>query len=352
MNWLDSTREDTLTFEMVSPFSYDSMGMLDGVILDGSSLTYGYYTDSRVSGTLNVVDSNYIDNTLIRITHHVQADDYAKVLGTFFVTSDDLSYEHGVYSGSLELHSMIQALSDDIHRDCFTIANGTYASTVIKSLVGYEGLQLNLTSCPDHRYSDAKVYDYGENVLTTVFDQCDLMGARLDVDGYGTIQVNKYAEPSAQTPMFDFDFSSPQSVIAGSVSVSSDRFTTINGTGIHFKGKNANGNDAEYFATADVSSASPASFGRRGRRVIKTYNVTDMQPPTQKQAQNLANRYLDENDDEALEYSFTGFYIGDLTEGSVVRFSLDGQTWRKCLVKSMDVSLSPGMPTKYTLKAV
>lgn len=354
MDWHDSTLISTFDFDMLSPFSFTKVGSLDGAILSDSSITYAYYTDSRVGGSLKVIDSNYIDNTLIRITHHIASENYTRTLGTFYVTNDDLSYQHGTYTGTMELHSMIYSMNDDYHRDCFTIGAKTYSKSVLRGIFEAEGLKYEiLSSCPDHRYSDTKVYDYGQNILSTVFDQTSLMGARLDVDGDGTITVKPYAAPSSRTPVFDFDYTADDSVMVGAVKVTSDRYRTVSGVGVHYKGKNASGKkDVEYFASSDISSSSPASFGRRGRRIIKTYDLSDMNPPTNAQARTLAKRYLDDNDDESLEYEFDGLYIGDLTEGSVVRLTLDGRNWRKCLVKTMDVSLKPGMTTKYTLKAV
>ena len=45
MDWLDKTRIDTFSYELVDPFNINSSrGYFEGVISDSPSLTFGYYT--------------------------------------------------------------------------------------------------------------------------------------------------------------------------------------------------------------------------------------------------------------------------------------------------------------------
>lgn len=344
IDWDDSTRHDRLVFELIDPNDLGaSRGWLDGVIRRDSSITYAYYTDTRSSCELAVRACNYLESSLVRVHHYVDAWGYHNELGTYFVEDDDLGVDHGVESGVLHLGSRLIAMRDDSWVRHYSIAAGQYAKDVLAAIFDEEGLAYRIAaSVRDYRYADANVYEFGESVISTVFDICDKAGAWLGVDGHGTVLIDPYIVPSLRAPVHEYG---PQNIL-GKIEVSHNANTMPSRVGVIHK----ESDDVEITAYADVPASSPAARSRRGRRITEIVDIADMSPATYERAGQIARERLANATSEDTEYRFEAMYWPG-HEGDAVTLRIGG-VGIPCMVKTLEVSLAPGLTTSVSLKGV
>lgn len=345
MDWADGKRRDRFIFEQIDPNNLDApRGWLDGVLLRNCCITQGYYTDMRVSATIVAVDPGYVENSLIRIHHYVDAWGYHAELGTFFVESSEPTVSDGHEAVSFSLVSMMARVSDDRLVAHYPIPQGRYALTALRDLATRYGVDLLIAdNCPNARYSKTALYEFGESVMTVFFEVADKTNARLGVNGHGAMTVTRYVAPSARTPVFEF--SDANGTIFGSVKITSDFFSTKNRAGVMAKQ-----DEAEVMGYADLPSSSPMSRPRRGRRVTVVYNDDELSPFTRAAAAGVARSHLNEDAAEDREYEFDGVYV-PMCEGDAATVVLAGVS-HKCMLKTRDVPLSPGMVCSYVFKEV
>ena len=348
-DWKDQARADRLRFDMVSPTNIDAVyGELTGVVLHDSSITCGYYTDTRTAGTLTVRGDGWRRGSLVRVTH--TAPGWRNVIGTYIVGNDDGERGHGGWGQTLELRSILHGLSTDRLTGPFTVARGGYALAAIKKLLASRGRRAVYSRPTDHRYGSAKVYPTGEAVLSVLFDLCAASGNRLDVDGRGRVTVGRYVRPASKTPKLTVDLADPRGTVDGGVSLHTNYLEMPTNAVVSYR--DGYGDDArEIRATATVAKGSHASRGARGYTVTEYRELTEMSPKTWGEAQKRADRLLRDGSRELVEWTLTTRYL-PLWEGDMVTLSVpDGRYKgkRKCLVKSADIDLGT-MAMKVVLK--
>lgn len=344
MDWHNQERKDRLVFEMIDPDLVTSRGELEGVIRNGSSLTKAYYTDTRVSGSLKLIDSNYIENSLIRIHHYVDSENYHDVLGTFFTDMGELDYEHGVWGGTIPLKSTLFGLQEDSFKQNYVIPAGAYTKDRLADIFRLTNRPYEILSTVSNtKYASSVCYLAGENILSKLFEICDKSNATLDVDGNGNVIVKPYINPSSLTPIFDYDFDASDSMIVGSVSFSDGRAAMPGSVVVTYKS-----GDTEISAYATAPASAYSAPARRGYTKTDVHSLSDMSPQTKQQAQQLANLYLNKALNTSDEFSFKSLYV-PLNQGDAVNFTLAGKTY-KCLVKTVEPSLDKGMPMDIRLK--
>jgi len=340
--WTDTRRSDRFEFVLIDPMDIESVrGTLDGVKLDGSSVTIGYDTDERISASLAVCGQTGIGDSLVRIVHHVDAWGYSRELGTFFVRSDDSDRSNGVRSGTVELKSAIYGIEDDLLPFHYSIPDGRYTGAATDDLLGRTGRPYRVQpDAYDRRYGSATVYDVGTSVLSILLDICSTGGNRLDVDGHGRLVVARYVNPSAKTPIWAF--SDDDSMVCGGISESSSSRTSAGRSIV--TGKDG---DSEYTAYADARPGSATSSSRRGRMVGVLHSESSV--TSQSQAQSLAGSYLSSDSAATVEHSFTTRYV-PLQGGDAVTLDMgDGPV--KCAVRNVELDLHD-MTEKITAKEV
>jgi hypothetical protein len=344
IDWRNQERIDRFVFEMVDPDLTTSRGELNGVIRNGSSLCMAYYTETRVSGSLKIVDSNYIENSLIRIHHYIDEWNYHTVLGTFFTDTGELDYEHGVWSGTMPLRSTLWGLKEEAWCWNYIVSAGSYTKDRLADIFRITKRPYEiLSSVRNVKYSTSVAFLAGENILSKVFEICDKCNARLDVDGYGKVFVKPDVQPSNLTPVFEYDYDSSDAMIVGAVSFSDGRTEAPGRVGVIFKD-----GDTEITAYSDAPATAHSSSANRGYTKTLVHSLTDMSPQTRTQAQQLANTYLANALNTSDEFSFKSLYV-PLNQGDAVSFVIEGKSY-KCLVKTVEPSLDKGMPMDIRLK--
>ena len=214
IDWRDPARRDEISFQMVSPNNLDVVyGDLTDVQLGSSSITYGYYTDTRYSSGISFLKSNnYVENAWIRIIHSVPAADYVEELGTFIPTSPSES-RNGATIVTLDLQSPLWGIKENYIIAKFSVAKNTSLLDAFKRICE----MCNITYVPSNPNNvtaeKAFVYDIGESCLDILFDLCDRSSNRMELDGHGRLVLSKTIEHDNVTPIWTLDYDDPRSMI-------------------------------------------------------------------------------------------------------------------------------------------
>lgn len=362
LDWKDLTREDKLTFLMVSPTNLNEIyGELDGVDLSSSSLDAEYYTDTRTSGSLTVVGDGWIRGSLIRVVHSVPAWGWTRTLGTYIVTNDEAKRENGVWKYELTLQSMLFGLSTDLLVRPWTVAKNAMAIKAMRDCLNAAAFKHTIVSgANDYKLKTPQVMESGTSRLACLYSLCTMANDRLDVDGNGCVTVSKYVNPASKVPSARIDLSDPRGVAFDDLTRSTDWLQMVDIAAVSFKYSDSvkKGNKTETVqreinAYAKVSSSMHQAHAQRGYTVTDFRSVSELTPQTTAQAQKLANQYLKENAPELVEWELTTTYL-PVWEGDVVELVVhDGMEQykgiRKCLVKGVSLDLG-SMTMALTLK--
>lgn len=340
MDWKSTRRLDRFEYELVDPNDIDtSRGFLAGVV--SCSITLGYYTDTRAQASLEFVDGEYIENSLIRIHHYVDEWNYHNELGTFFVDEITPSFSNGANAYSVEMSSMLARVSEDYLPNNLAVPTRKSTNELLKELFNNYGVDYSFKTGIGSTYNEPTVYEVGENVLSVMFEIADKGNCRLEVDGHGIVNVESYVSPSDRSQIDVID----ETMLFGEIVETSDFYSVPNRAIVHSKQ-----NDTVVSGFADAPSSSPTARSRRGRRITKVYSVNDLKPFTNSQASAQAKRYLDNIDDVSTEIEVNSIYI-PLIPGEVVNLVYAGEE-HNAMLKSRELSLEPGMPCRDTFKVV
>lgn len=357
IDWRDQTRRDVLTFQMVSPTNVDlTYGELDGVDLSGSSLTAGYYTDTRTSGKLRVAGDNWVRGSMIRVIHEVPEWGWRRELGTYLVTDDGATREHGEWVYELTLHSRLYGLSTDKHPRTWTIAKRARALKAMQDSLKAAGCPYVLHGPRDKTYGGAKVVESGTTRLAALFDIANTSGNRLDVDGHGRVTISPNISPSSRAASHVIDLRDERGVAEDGISRTTDWLEMADVAVVSHKYSSRQGGksvERELTGIARVSGSTHQAHAKRGYTVTNFKSVSDMSPETSARAQALANEALKKEQRELVEWQLTSMYL-PVWEGDVVQLNVydglpDYRGQRKCLVKALDLELEH-MTMKLTLK--
>lgn len=359
MDWRDTTRADKIIFQMVNPSNIDAvMGELEGVELNGATLSAGYYTDTRTSGKIHVVGEGWKRGSFVRVIHQVPEWNYSRELGTYLVTNDDRSRELGTWGYDLTLQSLLFGLSTDKLVRPWVIANNAMMMKAAAQCLDATGYRYNFAGAADYRFKGARVMETGTDRLSIMYALSKLGNNRIDIDGHGRVTMSKYLAPSAKVPVFRIDLNDQRGVAIDGLSGSTDFLEIPNVVGVCYKHnttRNGKSVQQEINASAQVSSSSPHAHGQRGYTVTDFRELSEISPATAARAQQLAQQYLANDSIEHVEWQLTTIYL-PIWEGDVVDLVIhDGekayQGVRRCLVKNVELKLQD-MTMQLTLKEV
>lgn len=356
MDWSNQSRQDTILVYDVDPHSLEVRKQLSGVELSGSSITWGYYTDTCVSGSLKVKDTDHISHSLIRIIHSIPEYNYSNELATMVITADDADRDSGSWLTKYELHSALTMIEKDFLPCCYSIGKGAKAKSIIESLLKNAGRSYLLNGdFLDHIYTDSKVYDFGNGVLKTLYDICDTAGDTLDVDGHGRIIVRKYIAPHYISSTWELDLAGCRTNVLDGISRSSNQLSTATRSIVHYKGtkqsNSGSSEDVEVYAYVDATSGETSSV--RGYTIAEVHEVQDLSPQDSNAARKLAETYLPSDHDTTLTWKLSCLYM-PMKPGECVNLIFhDGPDSgsHHCLIQTIELALDT-MVMKLTLKEV
>lgn len=340
IDWKDPKRTDVIRFLMVDPNNLDdAFGDIEDVQLGSSSVTYGYYTDTRYSSKIVFLrGNNYVRNAWIRIVHEVPSEGYVNELGTFIPTSPNVQYG-GAVTESYDLQSPLWALSNDLITAPLSFGNGSGLVGAFEAVCKKCGRPYLLNNPNNYATAKAIVYEAGTSYLEIMNDIAGSSNNRVDIDGHGRLILEPLTDKRYQSPSWELDVDDPRSmIINGSIKMEPqsdeipNRVIVINGS---------------YIGTADIPDGEEYSAAQRGYVKAQKYNGTGVK--SKAAAQSMAQAYLD-GFSKITQWSMETMYFPAKC-GETVWFTIDGVK-HLCMFQSIDPVDLDTMTMKITLREV
>lgn len=311
---------------MVDPWNIEkTRGELEGVTK--ISTTDGYYSDTKISGSIETIGDNYIPGSWLRIS--VDGEPVA-TLGAQFIKPTQAP--EGAKKKTYTLQSVLWMLDADITYCLITIGQNTKCSAVINRCCKDTGKKVIFTpGWRDGLYQSAKVYERTDSYRKVLADVCDKANDQLGADPMGRVEISPYTEPSSKTSTWTLDVDDEHGVVI-SPGYDDDDSTgsAYNRTLVIAIGSN----DQTIIAYSDAPASNPISHMQRGWTRTQVHQVSDMQPFTQAQAQKLVNQYIPDDRSRGITRSCTCMYF-PVKSGDVIDWVQDGKRSRY-LVQTVD----------------
>lgn len=304
--WTTSGRVDSFEYELVAANDFNkSLGYLTGVT--GGKLTFGYDTDLKVSGSIDVSSTKFIENCIIRIHYKPRLSEAQKkdiILATCFAYTDKMTFDKGRYYGPIELVSTLARYTDDVLQANFTIGkNKTYKNELSRLLKkestgGKYKFGSNVTN---KKCTSAVAFEKNKPTMDVIQAVADGLDARIDVDEYGTMLIEKYITPSRKNCTLKFP-TGQYSVILPKVEIEESKSEMPNRVAYYCEVswqqreyvRDKKGNKVKYTSgknkgkyktktvskkrtivgKAQVKSSSPLHFNKRGRWSTQVFSYT------------------------------------------------------------------------------
>ena len=357
-DWLDHTHPGFLHAYLVSPTNPDHVyDELLGVDWAGSSISCGYYTNTRTSGSLTFIGEGWQPRgAFVRIVYEIPEIGYEQELGTYAVVNDPATRSDGQWENTLELQSMLYTMSLDIATSPTQIAKHTSIKTAMKYELEKAGRAFIFKDPNLIRFSAARIMETGKSRLSRMFEYCSMSNNRLDVDGHGRVTVEPYIKPKYSPVKFVIDLEDPRGNTFDEVTRRTNWLEMPTTAAVSYSySDQVNGEtvNKEINAAVEVSATNHAGRTIRGYNIVDFRTINELSPATNQAAQQMAKQILEDNSFEKIEWELKTKYL-PIWEGDVIQLKVpDGEPTytgtRKCLVKNIDIEF-PTMNMTLTLK--
>ncbi|MBQ0161413.1 MAG: hypothetical protein KBT28_12430 [Bacteroidales bacterium] len=311
-----------MRYELVAKDRSTHIKNMVGVL--GCTLDFGYYTDLKVSGTLEVDECDYIDGAMLRIWYEPTLDGETEhiCLGTFFVSTMSLEYSYGRYSGTMDISSVLVKYTKDVCETDTVLAKGRSAKGWWWSAMRWCGATGTiLGDVADVTFSKANIIEFGKPKLDVLNAIADALGCQVGVTEKGVISLTRYVSPQNRGIAYTMPIGNKSVTLRG-VSYDDGRGDAVNRCVVKFDNAEHSKGTSEpsvIYGKADLDSDSPYSFARTGVRITNSYTVDEMSPRTKERADEIAQRYLDMNSKPSATWQMRCLYL-PFTIGDVIRF--------------------------------
>ena len=340
IDWKDPKRTDVIHFQMVDPNNLDQVyGDIEDVQLGSSSVTYGYYTDTRYSSSVTFLHgNNYIPNMWVRIIHEVPAENYVNELGTFVPVSPNVNYG-GAVTDSFNLQSPLWALSNDLCTSVFTIGKGTSFLSAFQRVCDICNRPYIFDNPNDWKPTSAVVYEAGTSYLEILYGIADSTNNRINLDGHGRIILSPCIDMKFLSPAWELNTDDQRSMIIENTVKMEPESDEIPNRTIVICGS--------YVGVADLPDGVEYSAAQRG--YIKAQKYSGQGLNSNAAAQSLAQAYLD-GFSKVTQWTMETLYFPAQC-GDTVYFSIGGVK-HLCMIQSIDPVELSTMTMKLTLREV
>lgn len=235
MDWTDTGYEYVIEVLVVSPMNVDeTLGVLQGVVGQGATVTENYYSDSRVQAKLSTIVSEgesdgYIDNARLRINIMIPSRNWFEEFVTGYVTNISEKSEHGYTRRDYTIEGTLWGLLNHKISVPVTIGNGVKRNKVWKDLLGtLTKMQYTAEGAPDRTYTPSSpiVYEVGTNLSTVLFGLAS-GDTRMDTNGHGVVTLKAYTEPSKREADRTVDFSDMRGLALYPLEMSSTKWEAV-----------------------------------------------------------------------------------------------------------------------------
>lgn len=357
-DWADTNHSWEVRVDAVDQHNLENVrGPLTGVDLSQCEVTEGYDTDSRVQARIGTsvrerTSDGYVDKSRLRITLSVPEWGWSTELVTGFVTDIENSLSQGFENRRYTTDSVMWALGKDLLPWNVVCAQG-------QSMMDVTRWWLNTSLMPyreqwpvDRRYNEAKSYEIGESILSTLFDMHEGYN-RLDMDGHGRLVIRANPDLKAATPKMTLNPEDPRTIIISDLVRSSDEWSVVSrvivtsSESYEANGKTEHRTIAGFY---DSPANWPSSSAKRGFTIGKkeSYDGANEKPTIQEMAE-VARQKLEAEQPTSVTWSFTTMFA-DLHAGDVISL-MPYSTARKCVLTSVQTNLGD-MTQKITAKEV
>lgn len=360
-DWPSRSRLDEFRFRLVDPFTLQEVGDVD-CYPRGSALTWGYYTDNILQGSLSVSGSVERDGVtcMVRVYDRVTIGDEAEefCLGTLFADQAPTAYKFGRQSANLSCYSALWRFTQDVLISDFSRDTGYGVVQAIRDVVEADGGHLVVGDGVDtaRGFGNPIFFEIGEKRSTVINTMAGWIGCQIAIDEWGDITIAPYVEPSRRPIAHEFVEGDGCELTAGAT-LSSEASNPINRVIMYFS-RDEDPGDGLPLTDRVMLASDPGerlSFERCGRRRSEVVKVD--QACTHAELEQQARTYLAENSGSTTLLDVTGVGIPTLRVGDVVTYTntLDFPEPYTCtaMVKDMEIpALCPGLTTNYTLKVI
>ena len=319
--WRDIGTELNLKVFMIDPHNLEiNRGELIGVIK--VSLTDGYYSDTKISGSLETISDNYIGGSWLRITID---DEEAATLGVQNL-SEEQAPEGGI-KRTYALQSTLWMLDADLAFNLYTIAKNTKAKTALAAIGKTCGKSMIFQGgSHDSLYTAAKIFERTDSYRAIMADICSKAGNELSVDGHGRISVTGYVAPSKKEASWELDPNDPRGVVLN------PGYTDADATGEAYNrtivvAANSKSDGKPIVAHSDAPASSPISSAYRGWTRAVIHDVSDMSPFNLNRANQLVNQYVADDRSQGITRTCKCMYF-PIKSGEVVAWVEGGKKTR------------------------
>ena len=353
--WANTEHTWEVTVDVVDPNNLENVrGQLRDVDLSQCSVTEGFDTDSRVQARIGTSvrefeDDGYIDKSRLRLTLAVPEWGWSRELVTGYVTDTELTLSQGFVNRRYTTDSVMWALGKDLIPWNVVCAKGQSMMEVTRWWLNVARMPFIEYGPNDKRYGEAKSYEIGDSLLSTLFDMNDGLN-RLDMDGHGRVVIHPKPDPRAMSPIMTLDASDPLTLICSDLVRTSDEWDTVSRVIVTASGE-GNGKERNTIAGyADAQPDWPSAPQIRGYNIGKkeSYDGASEHPAIQ-ELTDVARQKLWDEQATSITWTFTTLFC-DLHIGDIVRlipFSYE----RKCLITSVQTDLKD-MTQKITCKEI
>lgn len=295
----------------------DTYGSLKKVDISSVTVTESYYSDTRTQAKLTYYGTFYPRLAWVKIVATETISGYAKTLGVFIPTKDNVTTENGVEKTTLELESILYGLSLQIFDKPYVCTKGTrvqdalndifYNKGMIKPYSMYSHLmddydefgEFEITNGNSVWFKDNYTIDAGTSILSGLYSIANSYGFRIGVTNTGIPYYTPYVEPIKQNSSFVIKVNASDSVVLSEMSMSSNYLQRVSQVTVHAT------NDSGDEITSTKQSVGDLSPTNRGYVVGKYYDLNSMSPFTQARADALASSYLTRGEKENVEWTLT-----------------------------------------------
>lgn len=338
--WLDPSYTPEIRVDMVDPHNLKTIrGQLSGVTK--IELTEGYYSNTKISGSIETIKDNYIGGSWLRIM--VEGEPLA-TLGVTDVKSKRAPERS--LKKTYDLQSVLWMLDSDIAFMLYTIGGGTRASTAIKAIVkDCEKEVIFEAGARDSLYAESKIFERTDSYRSILSDICEKSNNQLSIDGYGRILISAYIPPSSKAAVWTLDAQASNGIILSPGYEDDDSSGEAYNRTIIV----ATNDNQTIVASADAPSGSEISSAYRGWTRAKVHELSDMSPFTQVKAQQMVNQYAPDDRSTGSTRECTCLYF-PIRAGDVVEWAQDGAQQRY-LTQTVESDLNK-WTVKLTLKKI
>lgn len=362
-DWADSRRKNSYEFYTVDPFTLQETGVAE-VDPSASSLTWGYYTDNKVSGGL-VMNNSTDRSQLIRVKQLIEMPEqrYYKTLATLFVENSGESSKFKKKDISLSCYSTLWRFTQDMLCYDFFRPVGYNVVQEIRELVEECGGKLNVMPGVDtsRTHTIDIFFEMGTNIGTVLNTIAGWIGCEIHPDESGYITLKPYIAPQDRAVKYTFE-AGKNCVYLPGVEMEESSDGVINRVVVWYQVEGTeNGNTVVHSdrAVVDLPIGTAFSYekiGRRATEILEYPYVSFGAEPSNEELVEYGNQYLRNNNGSTTYFDIESVGVPTLTTGDVVRYfnetDFEEPFSALCEITEIDMKLNLGNICRYRLRVI